>query len=176
MLVSALWGTPGSRGTGKRNALYSLFIQLSLFFVYLFFSVFLNIYLFFIEGWLLCRILLFSVKAQHESATGILISPLIWNSLPSPSPPHPSRLIMEENGFTVCSLQLSLFMLKVIMRKEAPELSCVKYSFCAWIKALSKVLCIILTLNQVIIILIMLMDFKKASTLSPNSPRRICWC
>ena len=51
--------------------------------------------LFFIEGWLLYRILLFSVKPQHESAIGIHISPPFWTSLPSPSPSHPSRLIQS---------------------------------------------------------------------------------
>ena len=34
---------------------------------------------------MLYRILLFSVKSQHESAIGIHISPPFWNSLPSPS-------------------------------------------------------------------------------------------
>ena len=48
---------------------------------------------FFIEGLLLYRILLFSVKPQHESAIGIHISLPFWNSLPSPSLSHPSRLI-----------------------------------------------------------------------------------
>ena len=42
-----------------------------------------------IEGQLLDRILLFSVKPQHESATGIYMSPLSWTSLPSPTPSHP---------------------------------------------------------------------------------------
>ena len=41
---------------------------------------------------LLYRILLFSVKPQHESAIGMHISPPFWTSLPSPSPSQPSRL------------------------------------------------------------------------------------
>ena len=36
---------------------------------------------FFIEGYLLYRVLLFSVKLQHESAIGLHISPPFWNSL-----------------------------------------------------------------------------------------------
>ena len=44
-----------------------------------------------IEGLLLYRILLFSVK-QQESAIGIQMFPPSWTSLPSPSPSHPSRL------------------------------------------------------------------------------------
>ena len=43
------------------------------------------IYLFLMEGLLLYRILLFSVKPQHETAIGIRISPLFWTSLPIPS-------------------------------------------------------------------------------------------
>ena len=38
---------------------------------------------------MLYRILLFSVKPQHESAIGIHMSPPFWNSLSSPSPSHP---------------------------------------------------------------------------------------
>ena len=41
---------------------------------------------------MLYRVLLFSVKPQHESAIGIHISPPFWNSLPSVSPSHPGRL------------------------------------------------------------------------------------
>ena len=41
--------------------------------------------LFFIEGSLLYRILLFSVKPQHESAIGTYTCPTFWNSLPIPS-------------------------------------------------------------------------------------------
>ena len=48
-----------------------------------------------IEVKLLCRILLFSIKPQHESAIGIHISPPFWTSLPCPSPSHPSRLIQS---------------------------------------------------------------------------------
>ena len=44
---------------------------------------------------MLYRILLFSVKPQHESATGIHISPPFWASLPCSSPSHPSRLIQR---------------------------------------------------------------------------------
>ena len=44
---------------------------------------------------MLYRILLFSVKPQHESAIGIHISPPFWTSLPSSSPSHPSRLIQS---------------------------------------------------------------------------------
>ena len=46
----------------------------------------------FIEGQLLCKILLFSVKPQPESAIGVHISPSPWTSLPSHSPLHPTRL------------------------------------------------------------------------------------
>ena len=48
---------------------------------------------FLIGGQLLYRILLFSVKPQHESGIGIHISPPCWNSLPSSS--QPSRLIQS---------------------------------------------------------------------------------
>ena len=58
----------------------------------LFFFLF-KIHLFFSWRKLLYRILLFSVKLQHESATGIHVCPRSWTSLPLPSPSHPSRLI-----------------------------------------------------------------------------------
>ena len=48
-----------------------------------------------VEGSLLYRILLFSVKPQHESAISIHITPPFWTSLPSPSPFHPSRVIQS---------------------------------------------------------------------------------
>ena len=54
---------------------------------------FLFLIYFFIEGYLLYRTLLFSVKPQHESAIGIHTTPPFWTSLPSLSPSHPSRLI-----------------------------------------------------------------------------------
>ena len=63
--------------------------------LYIFFSFFLKKIIHFIEGWLLYRILLFSVKPQQESAIGIHISPPVWTSLPSPAPSHPSRLIQS---------------------------------------------------------------------------------
>ena len=50
---------------------------------------------FLIAGSLLCRIWLFTVKSQHESAIGIHISPPSWTSLPPPSPSCPSRLIQS---------------------------------------------------------------------------------
>ena len=40
---------------------------------------------------MLYRILLSSIKPQHESAIGIHISPPFGASLPSPTPSHPSR-------------------------------------------------------------------------------------
>ena len=52
-----------------------------------------------IEGKLLYRILLFSVKPQHESAIGIHISPPFWTSLPSPSQSHSPRLIQNPFEF-----------------------------------------------------------------------------
>ena len=58
------------------------------------FLFFLFCFLFFIEKYLLYRIL-FSVKPQHETATGILISPPFWISFTSPSPSHSSRLIQN---------------------------------------------------------------------------------
>ena len=57
-------------------------------------SFFFLIY-FLVEGYLLYRILLFSVKPQHESAIGIHIPLPFWTSLPSPSPPLPSRLVQN---------------------------------------------------------------------------------
>ena len=59
----------------------------------LFFPFFLN--LFFYWRIIALRILLFSVKPQHESAIGRHISPPFWTCLPSPSPSHPSRLIQS---------------------------------------------------------------------------------
>ena len=56
-------------------------------FFFFFFSLFI-----FIERYLLYRILLFSVKPQHESAIGIHMSPPFWTSLPFPSPSQPLRL------------------------------------------------------------------------------------
>ena len=53
---------------------------------------------------MLYRIFLFSVKPQHESAIGIHISPPFWTSLPSPSPPHPSRL-MQSPCLTFLAIQ-----------------------------------------------------------------------
>ena len=49
---------------------------------------------FLFEGWLLYRIL-FSVKSQHESDTGIHIFLPSWTSILSPSPSHSSRLIQS---------------------------------------------------------------------------------
>ena len=51
--------------------------------------------LFFIEGKLLYKILLFSVKPLHESAIGTHISPPFRTSLPSSAPSKPSRLIQS---------------------------------------------------------------------------------
>ena len=68
--------------------------QWELFHVYMYYFFFLfKIHLFFSWRKLLYRILLFSVKLQHESATGIHVCPRSWTSLPLPSPSHPSRLI-----------------------------------------------------------------------------------
>ena len=55
----------------------------------------LQLVFFLIEGKLHYRIFLFSVKPQHESATDIHISPPFSTCLPSPSPYHPSRLILS---------------------------------------------------------------------------------
>ena len=44
---------------------------------------------------MLYRILLFSIKPQHESAIGIHTSLPFWTSLPSPAPFHTSRLIQS---------------------------------------------------------------------------------
>ena len=44
---------------------------------------------------MLYRILLFSIKPQHESAIGIHISSPFWNFPPSPSPSHASKLIQS---------------------------------------------------------------------------------
>ena len=52
-----------------------------------------KIHLFFSWRKLLYRILLFPVRLQYESATGIHVCPRSWNSLALPSPSHPSRLI-----------------------------------------------------------------------------------
>ena len=53
-------------------------------------DLFLKLIYFFIEGYLLYRILLFSVKLQHESAIGIYIS--LPFETPSHLPPHPTPL------------------------------------------------------------------------------------
>ena len=53
-----------------------------------FFSLFFFLIYFFIEGYLLYRILLFSVKPQHESAI-VYIYPLPFKP-PSRLPPHPT--------------------------------------------------------------------------------------
>ena len=45
--------------------------------------------LFLIEGKLLYSIVLVSAKYQHESTTGIPMSPPSWTSLPPPAPTHP---------------------------------------------------------------------------------------
>ena len=68
-------------------SIYSYHVILETIFFY-----FLKIYLFLTEGWLLYRILLFSVKHQHESAIGVHRSSSSWNSLSSPSPSHLSKL------------------------------------------------------------------------------------
>ena len=51
--------------------------------------------LFFFEGLLLYRILLFSVKSQHESAIGIPLSPPSEPPSHLPPQPTPSRLIQS---------------------------------------------------------------------------------
>ena len=53
--------------------------------------------LFLIEGKLLYSIVLVSAKYQHESTTGIPMSPPSWISLPPPSQSHPSRLLESPN-------------------------------------------------------------------------------
>ena len=60
---------------------------------------FLNI--FFIGRELLYSMVLVTVIHQHESATGIYMSPPSWASLPGPSPSHPSRL---SRSTWLCSL------------------------------------------------------------------------
>ena len=69
------WSTV--RDTGSDGILQCFLI----FYISIFVCFFKEINLFFIEGYLLCRILLFSVKPQHESVTGIHISPPFWNSV-----------------------------------------------------------------------------------------------
>ena len=71
------WSTLTSYFNRKGLVLYTIFHAMSFFFK-----------LFFIEGYLLYRLLLFSVKSQHELAIGIHISHLFWNSFPSCPPPH----------------------------------------------------------------------------------------
>ena len=56
------------------------------FFLHLFILFCLLIFIYLVFYW---RILLFSVKPQHEPAIGIHIFPPFWTSLPSPSPCHP---------------------------------------------------------------------------------------
>ena len=73
----------------------SLYICRNLF-AFIFFLVkyllthFKNFIYFLIEWYLLYRLLLFSVKPQHESAIGIHISSPFWTSLHSSFPSHPS--------------------------------------------------------------------------------------
>ena len=72
------------------------------------------------------RILLFSVKAQHESAIGIHIPPPFWTSLPSPSPSHPSRLIQNPClSFLRCTA-------------NSHWLSILPKNWCFWIVVLEK--------------------------------------
>ena len=77
-LLNHVWASFTIHISHSRDNVYTPadFFMLSLFFFLVYF---------FIEGWLLYRILLFSVIPQHESAIGIHISPPFWNSLPSPS-------------------------------------------------------------------------------------------
>ena len=67
--------------------------QWGLFFIYICFVC--VSFFFLIEGLLLYRILLFSIKPQHESATSIHIPPPFWISIPSPCPSHSSRLMQS---------------------------------------------------------------------------------
>ena len=60
-------------------------------------------YYFFIEGSLLYRILLFSVKPQHESTMGTHIHPPFWTSLPSSTPSHPSQFNSVQFSHSVVS-------------------------------------------------------------------------
>ena len=73
----------------------SLCMFLIFFLIYYFFLI----NLIFIEAQSLYRILLFSVKPQHESAIGIHISPPFWNSR---LPPHPTPLGWYRAPVWVC--------------------------------------------------------------------------
>ena len=73
--------------------LYSLFRQLFYIFAFLLGLFVLN--LFFYWRTIALQMFFSSIKPEHESAIGIHIFPPSWNSLPSPSPSHPSRLITE---------------------------------------------------------------------------------
>ena len=64
----------------------------ALFFFFFKKIVFLKSYLFLIERTLLANIVLVFAVHQHESAIGTHMSSPSWNSLPQPTPPHPSRL------------------------------------------------------------------------------------
>ena len=64
--------------------------EVSVFWVVFFF--FFCHFIFLTEGYLLYRILWFSVIHQQESAIGTPMSPPSQTSPPSPSPSHPSRL------------------------------------------------------------------------------------
>ena len=55
----------------------------------------LQTYLFLMEGELLYNAVSSSAIHLHESATGICVSPPSLNSLPAPTPSHPSRLLQS---------------------------------------------------------------------------------
>ena len=64
----------------------------------------LKIILFLIRGLLLYNIVLFFAIHQHESATGIQMSPVSWNFLPTPTPSHLFRQ-SQSNGFKLPASQ-----------------------------------------------------------------------
>ena len=51
---------------------------------------------------LLYSLVLVSAVPQHDSATGIYMSPSCWNSLPSPCPSYPSRLSQSTRLSSLC--------------------------------------------------------------------------
>ena len=55
-----------------------------------------------IGGQLLYNIVLISAIHQHESATGVHMSPPSWTPLPSPTPSHPSRLSQSPGLSSLC--------------------------------------------------------------------------
>ena len=93
---------------------------------------FYSIHFFLIGGQLLYNIVLTSAIHQHESDTGIHMSPSSWTPFPSHTPSHPSRLSQSTKLSSVSTKQISIsfYIMFIFLYKS---LNTFHSSFFAWL-------------------------------------------